>query len=1142
MTAFSIPWRPRVVLTNRVFRLPVSVDWNTALTLDAPGFTVIDSRWEPRSSALYYYLRSPNVAGIYTLTARQATQSVSTVIEVRSLNDLRAFHTHNGAVWPRRWPLTGDWESTKKRQTLQDWTRDDTLDDTALAWWAGQTDDTLSRQFPHPEFPQAHFVNVTQGCPNCGTAVFRHGGFYPWKRVHLPLDFRSTCPSCGSIYPSNNFLANDFTSGPTPDDGFGYFDTDGHVYLFTATYHRDQLMRVDAGMRALTGALRIGPFDPSLARKLAILLVRYAVDTLYVAAVPQFRYGPSLGVEEPWNWGQTDWAEEPNPIAALTAKGMRRYSIDIPYVSDTLALAYDTVWPLIREDQETVDRVQALGVTAQSSQDVVNLIEEMLAAKLQCALDRGARSNLPRESMGALSLIRSLDRPDAQEAMDWLYQQGPDHLSVFCTNDFLPDGSPPEATGGYNGIHTVGLFALEYHLRRLRQQHPHAYPESRYPSLLADPRAVRAARQPHELTMIGKAWFQYGDGSSPGSLALHGRQTEMVSTLKLGESVTLPGLDLQTIVNAAEFTGDPIVSGIRDSALASQPRRIGTTIHDGVGIAILRTGETPERAALGIVYGDVINHRHMDLLDVQLFAFNRPFLTDLGYPQSWATRRKWEGNWATHNTVWTVIPGEDPNDLAGRGRLVRTLFAEGLQILDIEAERWGRDAESGGWRLVGGTFRRLIALVETDGDGVAVIDLSRIWGGAEHWRSCRGLQGSFTTEELVFSPRSGTVAAPDGLRGAIDTMPSSDYEGLACMDDVSTISAKPTWKGTWISSVEPDVCLDVFQVGVSDGTELINARATAMMGTPEESAYLFRALLWRRQASSTNDVSRIDLVMEPRVGLATLKTVRAVDVMRGDSTATGVSLTTHQGKQVTVYWAPNNDAGEETVFEDGFVFSGPLAAEIDGRVVTTGVSMISKGGHNLDLPGRQQGPILALSRKDRTIDTEGLSAVKQGDRIRINPEGRGHSYQVEAIEPLSNGLLRLTLDVTSVLGRGTLASQEGTTITVGVPLLTRTGNLNRTRLEIEENGSWTCISDAKNLSTGHTALRLTDGERFGTPAVGTWVSVVDYVVGDMVWFEPTMGGFKSEFKVQSSRFRGLYATENTFNESALIPSTFNIEP
>ena len=33
--------------------------------------------------------------------------------------------------------------------------------------------------------------------------------------------------------------------------------------------------------------------------------------------------------------------------------------------------------------------------------------------------------------------------------MDWVYDEGPDTLRVFTTNDILPDGTPQEATGGY---------------------------------------------------------------------------------------------------------------------------------------------------------------------------------------------------------------------------------------------------------------------------------------------------------------------------------------------------------------------------------------------------------------------------------------------------------------------------------------------------------------------------------------------------------------------------------------------------------------------------------------------------------------------------------------------------------------------
>ena len=211
-------------------------------------------------------------------------------------------------------------------------------------------------------------------------------------------------------------------------------------------------------------------FKPQIARRLGIMLLRYASEVLNLAAIPQFRHGPSQEVETAWDWGQPDWSSDPNPIASLFRKGMLRYAIDIPTIGASLALAYDTIWPWLKEDRELVARAQALGLAIARPADTVCLIEEMLASLLQCLLDGGGLSNLPRVSEGALTLIRGLDRPDAQDALEWLYDRGPEKLRGFGTNDFFPCGTPPEATGGYNDTHTRGLFALEYQLRQLRQR------------------------------------------------------------------------------------------------------------------------------------------------------------------------------------------------------------------------------------------------------------------------------------------------------------------------------------------------------------------------------------------------------------------------------------------------------------------------------------------------------------------------------------------------------------------------------------------------------------------------------------------------------------------------------------------------
>jgi hypothetical protein len=1114
MSDLNIPWTPRVVLARRTFRLPVQAAGED-VKLEAGDFCVIASRWSARDSAMYCYLRAPEKGGDYKIVAQQGGRTAEATVQVRTLEDLRRPHEYNGAQWPRRWPLGTAWRSTKTRQTLQDMP-EGRVNEEAVRWWAGQSDETIWGQLPNAEIPKAHFVNVHQGCPRCGTAVFKHGGFYPWRRSHLPCDFRSTCPSCKAVFPSNDLAGGDFVSGECADDGYGYFDAEGRIYLFAATYHRDQTSVFGGGIQALATRLRAGGFDEGIARRLGLMLLRYAVEEVYVSAVPQFRYGPTLGTEQPWDWGQTDWASQPDPVAALFAKGTIRYCIDTPYIAETLALAYDTAWPFLREDRELVARAQALGLGVQGPEEVVGLVEEMLACLLQCTLDLGARSNLPRESEGALVILRGLDRADAQGVMDWLYDEGPDRLRTFGVNDFFPDGMPHEATGGYNSIHYNGLFDLEYHVRGVRALHPGAYPESRYPSLMDDPRVPRVARTPHEITMIGKSFFQYGDGGAPGTNGSGRATSSRAGSIALTEDCFHDGLRPETLERAAAFTGDPVVREVREAVRGRRHRRIGTTVHDGAGLAILRTGETPERAAVGVFYGDVTVHRHRDLLDVQLYAFERPFLTDLGYPQSWATPSKWEGNWATHNTVWGIVRGVSSGGFAGRGRLARTLFAEGVQVLDIEAERWAWDRERRRWYKPGVTYRRLVALVETDGQGVALVDLSRVRGGTEHWRVCRGLEGRFETEGFALTPCGGTVADPNGQRGALEGLAHPDYEGLACMDDVAWGRALPGWKGGWASRLEPGVHLDLHQVRVSFSTELMTARAAAVMGTPEESNYEYRAAIWRRQPADEKDVTCVDLVFEPRAGEATLAEARGIPAVEGAPGASGVELVTRSGKRVAIYWAP--DAGPEgaTRFSDGTTLRGALAAVVDGQVYGSGATGLQAQGRGWAFEGaHQMGRVVALDRRARTVDVEGLRDVRAGDRVAVNPEGRRHTYLVESVEGLSDGRLRLKLDVTSLLGRAPVVSADATQITLGRNLLTRTGNLHRTRLEVEGEGAWAEIAEAANLGTGgwgteETTLWLEthkgDAERMKDLAAGTWVSVVDYVEGDEVRFEPVREG------------------------------------
>ena len=167
-----------------------------------------------------------------------------------------------------------------------------------------------------------------------------------------------------------------------------------------------------------------------------------------------------------------------------------------------------------------------------------------------------------------------------------------------------------------------------------------------------------------------------------------------------------------------------------------------------------------------------------------------------------------------YDTPWYFL-----KQIAGRGRLVRTLLIEGLQILEVAAERWAWDEEALRWYRPGVEFRRLLALVETTAEGVALVDLARICGGAEHWRVCRGLEGDFTAAGVGRKPLPGTVANPRGERGRLEDLPHPDYAGLACMDQVEALESGPAWKGSWEFCREPGVHLDLHQLDASPSTQ-----------------------------------------------------------------------------------------------------------------------------------------------------------------------------------------------------------------------------------------------------------------------------------------------------------------------------------
>jgi hypothetical protein len=271
------------------------------------------------------------------------------------------------------------------------------------------------------------------------------------------------------------------------------------------------------------------------------------------------------------------------------------------------------------------------------------------------------------------------------------------------------------------------------------------------------------------------------------------------------------------------------------------------------------------------------------------------------------------------------------------------------------------------------------------------------------------------------------------------------------------------------------------------------------MGTPDESGYRYRTVLWRRVPADPNDPTCVDLVFEPRVGEATLATVAGISTDAPG--ASGVTMRTAAGREISIFWAPFSAEGVCVGFEDGTELTGCLAAVRDGCALAVGSQRFTpRGSRNSVRSEPQTGRILALDRNARTIDVTGISGITVGDRVVVNPEGRGHNYGVTSVTPLEERAVRLELDVTSVLGRGRVAALSAESVEMDFGVMARTGNLHETRLESEPSGQWVCIQEAWNPDRDHTHMRV-DRRPEGFQE-RDWVRIVDYVAGDPVRHEP----------------------------------------
>ena len=183
----------------------------------------------------------------------------------------------------------------------------------------------------------------------------------------------------------------------------------------------------------------------------------------------------------------------------------------------------------------------------------------------------------------------------------------------------------------------------------------------------------------------------------------------------------------------------------------------GPTLMGQKGVAILRTPRGESAQACLLRYGPVLNHGHLDDLNINYFGLGYELTYDLGYGDGAThTQTGWSRLTASHQLVMVDERSQlgDPRKDDSGGSL--NLFAEmpGLQVVDADAPNVYRS------RGVD-VYRRFLALVG-DGPESYLLDIFRVEGGEQHDYMAHALSDDVELRGISLGDREdGSVAGPD---------------------------------------------------------------------------------------------------------------------------------------------------------------------------------------------------------------------------------------------------------------------------------------------------------------------------------------------------------------------------------------------
>jgi oligo-alginate lyase len=944
--------------------------------------------------------------------------------------------------------------------------------------WIEMADSDLWDLVTGQAVPRGIHTSLKLGCPSCGREVYNHG-LYPWI-LSLEKPWKIQCPSCGEVYPKNDFAAfhesgrgangvldpgladrsllynQDHPDPEDPlhlhavDDGLGWVDPDGNRWWFAAYYNHWCIWRDIPWAAHALGLAYVYTGEQVYAHKGAVLLDRIADVYPEMDISPYARMGIS----------NSDGGRGTGRIKGCIWENG---------VAESLSQAYDLVYDGMQGDQDLIHFLSERAEqwkTGNRKRDLAevreNIETNLLREFIKSCRDRRNRGNEGVMQAAMATAAAVLDHPtETPAALDWLMQPGtsaqgggriPDVLTQMVDRHGIGDESSPSY-----------CFLWLNSLRRCARVLQRCARYRDYDLFRDYPRLTRMHAAPYRLSALDTHSLHIGDTGKTGDPILHSVNLrvaieglkyssdpcfarlawklngEQARELRVGLLDDVAGgQEVQKYFFVALGLHTPIFERDIEGLLATMERdardkgalELGNENLNGYGAAIFRSGEGDARRAAWLYYGRNLGHGHRDRLNFGLYYRGMDITPEHGNPEyknaTWPNRAGWTNNTLSHNTV---MVDRRQQDESWTGRCALFSASDGIGVVEVSSPEVYREVND---------YRRTLASVDISESESYVIDVFRVDGGEDHVLSFHGAEGDVTVHGLdLVDQDGGTYAGPDIPHAThYDGPPGGGYRGsgFGYLYDVARSGrSRPGWHAEWsiVDTWGTQIGSSPVRLryhGLSPSDEVATASGNTPRthpGNPEKLRYL----LQRRRPGDGR--SLLVSALEPYSGdTPNLAAVERIDLGldRTDLTAAAVRVVTRDGREDRLL--SSTDAERMFDLGGGIQAAGrfALASRHDDRtmeIYLLGGTQIDTSSGTLTVErARFEGTVTDLHRQERGpawIEVEGdlpEGNVLAGAQIRILNDGaRDACYTVGSVDRKADNLHRLHLgDTTLVRG------------------------------------------------------------------------------------------------------------------------------